>query len=95
MGKCTLLKVKFGRQSLENELCGVFQATSNILSQRCRASRTKHRQQSTRVRSKGMDPIWSQTCPLVIKQLLTRIMTFSKSVDISIREFSGLVLVCE
>ena len=51
------LKVKPGRQSIE-----IFQAIGNILLQRCRASVTKHRKQSTKVRAKGIDPIWSQVC---------------------------------
>ena len=33
--------------------------------QRCRASMTQHRQQSTRVRAKEIDPIWSQVCSLI------------------------------
>ena len=54
MEKCYTFK----GQSLENGLSCIFQAIGNIL-QRCRASMTKHRQQSTRVRAKGIDLIWN------------------------------------
>lgn len=40
-------------------LC-VFQARGDILSQRGRASMTKHRPQSTKVRAKAEGPVWSQ-----------------------------------
>ena len=56
------LKVKPGRQSLENVLSCVFQAVGNILLQRSRASIKKHLQLSAKVRAKGIDPIWSQVC---------------------------------
>ena len=58
MGKCYTFK----GQSLENGLYCTFQAKGNILSQKCRASDTKHRQQSARIRAKGIDPMWSQAC---------------------------------
>ena len=51
------LKVKPGRQSLEKGLLCIFQAIGNILLQRGRGSMTKHRQQSTKVKAKGMGPI--------------------------------------
>ena len=35
--------------------------------QRCRACMTKHRQQSTRVKAKGIDPIWSQVCSSLLQ----------------------------
>ena len=34
----------------------------NILLLRCKSSMTKHRQESTKVRTKGIDSIWSQVC---------------------------------
>ena len=46
------LKVESGRQSLENGLSHIFQAIGNILLQRCRASMTKHKEQSTKVELK-------------------------------------------
>ena len=54
------LKVKSGRQNLENGLSCIFWAMGNILFHKYRASMTKHRKQSTKVRAKGIDPIWSQ-----------------------------------
>ena len=60
-GKCYTFK----GQRLEKGLYCIFQATGNIVLQRCRASMTKHRQQSTRVRNKGTDPLWSQVCSLL------------------------------
>ena len=45
----------FQSSSLENRSSCIFQAIFNILSQRCRVRMTKHRQQSTRVRTKGID----------------------------------------
>ena len=62
------LKDKPGRQSLEKGLLCIFQATGNIPLQRYRASITKHRQQSTKVRAKGVDPIWSQVCSSLLQQ---------------------------
>ena len=59
MEKCYIFK----GQSLENELSSIFQALGNILSQRCRASMAKHRQQSTGVSAKGIDPMWSHISP--------------------------------
>ena len=47
----------FKGQSLKNGLPCIFQVISNILLERCRANMTKHRQQSTRVRAKEIDPI--------------------------------------
>ena len=41
-----------GRQSLENGVLGIFQAISNILSQGCQASMTKHRQLGKRLELK-------------------------------------------
>ena len=52
----------FKGQSLGNGLSCIFQALGNIFLVRFRASMTKHRQQSTRVRAEGIDPIWSQLC---------------------------------
>ena len=52
----------FQGQSPEHRLPCIFQATGNILLQRCRASMTKHRPQSTRVRAKAINPTWSQVC---------------------------------
>ena len=59
MEKCYIFK----GQSLENGLSSMFQALGNILSQRNRASMTKHRQQGTRVRAKGIDPVWVHISP--------------------------------
>lgn len=56
------LKVKPGKQSIAKYLLCVFQAIGNILLQRSRASMTKHKQQSTHVRAKGIDSMWSQVC---------------------------------
>ena len=39
-----------------------FRLEAAFFYKRCRASMTKHRQQSTRVRAKGIDSIWSQVC---------------------------------
>ena len=50
------------RQSLEKGLLGVFQATDNIPLQRCRVSKTKQRQQSTKIQAKRKAPTWSQVC---------------------------------
>ena len=52
----------FQGQSPEHRLPCIFQATGNILLQRCRASMTKPRPQSTRVRAKAIYPTWSQVC---------------------------------
>ena len=41
----------------------------SILLERCRASMSKHRQQNTRVKAKGIDQIWSQICFSVTKSL--------------------------
>ena len=49
----------FKYQNLENRLSCIFQALGNILLQRYRASMTKHRQQSTKVKAKGIDLIES------------------------------------
>ena len=46
----------------QKELLGIFQAIDNILLQMCRASMTKYRKHSTRVRAKGLDSVWSQVC---------------------------------
>ena len=61
MEKCYIFK----GQSPENGLSSIFQALGDILSQRNRASMTKHRQQSTRVRAKGIDPMWSHISPFL------------------------------
>ena len=54
------LKVKPGRQSLENGLSGIFQALGNALLQRCRSSVTKQGQLNTKAGAKGIGQIWSQ-----------------------------------
>ena len=64
MKSVTDFKVNPGRQSLEKGGLCIFQAIGNILLQRCRASMTKHRQQSTNVR---IDPLWSQVCSSLLK----------------------------
>ena len=51
MGKC----YTYNGQNLENALSCVFQATGNIRLQRCKASMTQHRPQSTRLRARGID----------------------------------------
>ena len=67
MEKCYTFK----DQSLENGLSGMFQARGNILLQKvCRVSMTKHRQQSRRVRGKGINSTWSQACSSVTPSLL-------------------------
>lgn len=66
MGKCYALK----GQSLENGLSCVFQAIGSILLQRCTASMSKHRQQSTKVRTKGIDPIWNQGYSSLLQNLV-------------------------
>ena len=52
----------YNGQNLESGLLCVFQAPGNILFQRCKASMTQHRLQSTRVRAKGTDLVRSQVC---------------------------------
>ena len=66
MGKCYALK----GQSLENGLSCVFQTIGSILLQRCTASMSKHRQQSTKVRTKGIDPIWNQGYSSLLQNLV-------------------------
>ena len=49
---------------LENGLFCIFQAIGNIFFffffyKRCRARMTKHRQQNTKIRTKGINPIYS------------------------------------
>ena len=61
------LKGKPGKQRIEKGLLCVFQAIGNILLQRFRASTTKHRQQSTKVRAKGTDSTWSQVCSSLLQ----------------------------
>ena len=39
-----------------------FRLEATFFYKRCRASMTKHRQQSTRLRAKGIDAMWSQVC---------------------------------
>ena len=58
----TVFKVESGRQSLENGLSCTFQAPGNILLQWCGANMTEHRQQSTKVALKGIDPAQRQPC---------------------------------
>ena len=67
MKSVILLKVKPGRQSLEKGTLCVFQAIGNIPLQRHRVSKTKHRQQSTRVRAKRIAPIRSQVCSSLLQ----------------------------
>lgn len=60
------LKFKSGRQSHEKGLYVYFRLREIFFyllkRQRCRVSMTKHRQQSIRVRAKGIDPIGRQVC---------------------------------
>ena len=53
------LKVKAGKQNLEDRLSRIFQEIGNILFTKVQ-SMSKHRQQSTKVKAKGIDPVWSQ-----------------------------------
>lgn len=78
MKSVTPLKVKPRRQSLEKGLLGVFQATDNIPLQRCRVSKPKHRQQSTKVQAKRKAPIWRQVC-LSLLQAYGKILMWSGS----------------
>ena len=59
-GKCCTFK----HQSPKNRLSCLFQAPCNILFRRYRTSMTQHRQQSSKVRAKGIDPIWNHICLL-------------------------------
>ena len=61
----------FRDQSPENRLCCIFQTRGNIVLQRCSAIMTKHRQQSTKVGAKGIEPIWSQVCSLPHNEMLS------------------------
>ena len=60
-------------QSPENGLSCIFQAEGSILlslrNPWCRVSMTKHRQQTTHVRAKGMDSVWSQVCSSLLQSL--------------------------
>lgn len=72
MKSVTPLKVKPGRQSLENRLSGIFQTLGNILLQKRRVSMTKHKPQTpSKVRAKGIDPIWKQVCSLLQEDLMS------------------------
>ena len=51
------LQVKPERQSHENGLSYILQATGNVLLERCRASMTKHKQQNTKLIAKGADSV--------------------------------------
>ena len=50
----------------ENGVSYIFWAIDNVLLQRWRACKTKHRQnRATRARTNGVDPMWSQVCSSV------------------------------
>ena len=67
MEKCYTFKGQaLDAEPWERILC-IFQAVGDIPLQRCRASRTKQRQQSTKVRAKGIDPTWSQACSSLLQ----------------------------
>ena len=59
--KCYTFKGQ-GGQSLEDGLSCSFQVTGNTVLRRCRASMIRRRQQSAKVRAKGIDPIQNQVC---------------------------------
>ena len=44
-----------------------FRPQETFFFKRCRALMTQHRQQSTGVRDKGVDPIWSQVCSSLLQ----------------------------
>ena len=52
----------FKGQILESRLCCVFQARGSVILQRSRASMTKRRRQSTKVRTRGIDSTWNHVC---------------------------------
>ena len=66
----------FKGQSLENGLSCIFQAIG-ILLQKCRARVTEPREQSTRVRAKGIEPIWIQVCSSLLYILYDSIYIIS------------------
>ena len=45
-----------------------FRLWATLFYRTCRASMTKHRPQSTKVRAKGIDPLWSQVCSSLLQQ---------------------------
>ena len=53
-------------QTLENGLSCIIQALSSIPLQKLQASMAKHKPQSTRVRIRERDRIWSQVCSLLL-----------------------------
>ena len=65
----------FKSQGLENGLSCILQAVDNIVLQKRRASMTKHIQQSTRFRAKGIDPVWSQVCSSLLQEELSEEVT--------------------
>ena len=65
MGKCYAFK----GQSLENRRSCVFQAIGGVLLQRCAATMSKHRKHSTKVRAKGIDPVWNQAYSSLLQNL--------------------------
>ena len=67
------LKVKPGRQSLEKGL--LCQGIGNILLQRYRATKTKHRQQRTKIEAKEVTPICSYICFSVLQVLVSDKLT--------------------
>ena len=58
-------------QSPEDRLYCIFHAIGNIILQRCRASMTKHRQQSPKVRVKETYPTWGQICCSLLQFLFS------------------------
>ena len=68
--KCYIFK----GQNLENGFSCILQYIGNILLQRCKASMTKHGPQSTWVRAKEIDPIWSQVCSCVLHISVSRVL---------------------
>lgn len=60
------LKVKPGRQSFEKGCYIYFGLLSKFFYEKCRANRTNHRQQKTKVRAKGVDSIWNQVCSFLL-----------------------------
>ena len=70
------LKVKCGKQNLENGLSCVFQAIGHRILQWYRANMTRHGQQSTKVRAKGTS---SQVCSSLLQTY--RRLTLSQSIS--------------
>ena len=56
-----LFKIRASRMGY----CVYFRLEATSLYKRRRASMTKHRQQSTRIRARGIESIWSQFCSLL------------------------------